>query len=186
MEPGYLMGDPKYADSACQPSGVAQSFDGMNDITVTDPAELEQLGLSIVSWEYPKPIENTFSFGGIFLSSEATIYTAIIAIAALLACMIFIRKDKELVYSKMDKFAIALNFLIAIVAFPFIFMVSALSEIVADTSVWQQILYFAPALTVLGVAASVALRRLGCKRIGFWIQFAGPAVFALLILIVNL
>lgn len=184
--PGYLMGDPKYADSVCRPTGAYHGFDGTNDITVTDPAELAQLGLSIVSWEYPESIENAFSFGGISLSSEATMYTATIAIAALLACMILIKRDKEIVYSKMDKVSIVLNFLIAIVAFPFIFMVSVLSEIVADTSVWQQLLYFAPALTVLGIGASVTLRRLGYKRIGFWSQFAGPVVFALLILIVNL
>ena len=185
MEPGYLMGDPKYAGSVCQPSGAYHGFDGTNEITVTDPAELAQLGLSIVSWEYPEPIENRFSFGGISLSSEATMYTAIIAIVALLACMILIKKEKEIVYRKMDKVSIVLNFLIAIVVFPFIFMVSALSEIVADTSIWQQILYFAPALTVLGIGASVTLRRLGCKRIGFWSQFAGPVIFVLLILIVN-
>jgi hypothetical protein len=185
LEPGYLMGDPKYAGSVCQPTGVCHSFDGTNDITVTDPAELEMLGFSIVNWEYPKPIENAFSFGGISLSSEATMYTAIIAIAALLSCMILIKKDKELVYGKLDKVSIVLNVLIAIVAFPFIFIVSALSEIVADASVWQQILYFTPALTVLGIGASVALRRLGCKRTGFGIQFAGPLIFALLILIVN-
>ena len=186
MEPGYLMGDPKYAGSVCQPSGAYHGFDGTNEITVTDPAELAQLGLSIVSWEYPEPIENRFSFGGISLSSEATMYTAIIAIVALLACMILIKKEKEIVYRKMDKVSIVLNFLIAIVVFPFIFMVSALSEIVADTSIWQQILYFAPALTVLGIGASVTLRRLGCKRIGFWSQFAGPVVFDLIILNVNL
>ena len=185
IEPGYLMGDPKYADSVCQPTGACHSFDGTNDITVTDPGELAKLGFSIVNWEYPEPIENTFSFGGISLSSEASMYTAIIAIAALLACMILVKKDKETVYRKMDKLAIVLNFLIAIVAFPFIFMVSVLSEIVADTSIWQQILYLTPALTVLGIGASVALRRLGCKRTGFGIQFAGPVIFALLIFIVN-
>ena len=185
MEPGYLMGDPKYAGIVCQPSGVFHIIDDMNDITVTDPAELERLGFSIVSWEYPIPIENTFSFGGISLSSEASIYTAIIAIAALLACMILIKKDKELVYSKMDKASIALNFLIAIAAVPFILTVSVLSELVADSSIWQQFLYVAPALTVLGIGASITLRRLGCSRIGFWIQFAGPVIFALLILLTN-
>lgn len=112
-------------------------------------------------------------------------YTAFIAIAALLACMILIKKDKDIVYSKLDKVSIVLNFLIAIPAFPFIFIVSALSEIVADTSIWQQILYLAPALTVLGIGASVSLRRMGHKNLGFLIQFAGPAVFALSILIEN-
>ena len=179
------MGDPKYAGTVCQPSGVHHGFDGTNEITVTDPDELAQLGLSIVSWDYPEPIENAFSFGGISLSSEAAIYTVAIAIAALLACMILIKKDKEIVYSKTDKVSVVLNFLLAMVAFPFILMVSMLSEIVADTSVWQQLLYMTPALTLLGIAASVTLRRLGHRRIGFWIQFAGPVIFALLIFIVN-
>jgi hypothetical protein len=186
MVPEYLMGDPKYADSVCQPSGVCHSFDGTNDITVTDPEELAQLGLSIVSWEYPEPIENTFSFGGISLSSEATIYTAAIAVAALLACMILVKKDREIMYRKMDKFSVALNFLIAIVAFPFIFMVSALSEIVADTSVWQQALYLTPALTVLGIAASVVLRRCGYGKGSLFIQFLGPILFAVTLLAVPL
>ena len=185
IEPGYLMGDPKYAGSVCQPSGAYHSFDGTNDITVTDPDELVQLGLSVVSWEYPDPIENAFSFGGISLSSESTLYTAIIAVAALLACLILIKRDKEIVYGKLDKISIVLNFLVAILAFPFIFMVSVLSEILAYTSIWQQFLYVTPALTVLGISASVTLRRLGYKRIGFGSQFAGPVIFACLILIVN-
>ena len=167
IEPGYLMGDPKYADSACQPSGVYHGFDGTNDVTVTDPDELAQLGLSIVSWEYPHPIENAFYFGGISMSSEATIYTAAIAIAALMACMILIKKDHEITYRKIDMVSIALNYLIAIVIFPFVFMVSVLSEIVADTSVWQQALYFAPALTVVSIGVSITTRRLGCKHISF-------------------
>ena len=186
IEPGYLMGDPEYAGFVCQPTGVCHSFDGTNDITVTDPAELAQMGLSIVCWEYPEPIENTFSFGGISLSSEATMYTAIIAIATLPACMILIKRDKEIVYSKMDKLSIVLNFLVVLVAFPFIFMVSALSEIVADTSVWQQILYLTPGLTVLSVAASVVMRRCGYGKHSLFIQFAGPALFALMLLVVEL
>lgn len=184
--PGYLMGDPKYADSVCHPYGVCHSFDGANDITVTDPEELAQLGLAIVSWEYPEPIENAFSFGGFSLSSEATIYTAAIAIAALLACMILIKKDKKNVCRKIDKVSIVLNFLITIVAFPFIFMVSVLSEIVADTSVWQQILYFTPALTVLGIAASVAMRRCGYGKSSLFVQFLGPFLLAIELLVVSL
>ena len=186
MEPGYLMGEPMHADPVSRPTDAYHSFDGTNDITVTDSAELAQLGLSIVSWEYPEPIENQFSFGGISLSSEATIYTAAIAISALLACMLLIKKDKEIMYGKMDKISIALNFMIAIVAFPFIFMISVLSEIVADASVWQQVLYFTPALTVLGVAASVVLRRCGYGKHSLLAQFMGPILFALELLVVSL
>lgn len=54
-------------------------------------------------------------------------------------------------------------YLIALLVFPFIFMLSVLSEIVADTSLWQQILYVTPALTVLGIALSVTLRRCGYR-----------------------
>ena len=179
------MGDPKFAGSVCQPTGVCHSFDGTNEITVTDPAELEKLGFSIVNWEYPKPIENAFSFGGISLSSEATIYTAVIAVLALLACMILIKKDKELTYGTLDKISILLNILVIVIGFPFILIVSSLSEILAEVSSIQQLLYFSPALTVIGIAASVTLRRMGHKNLGFLIQFAGPAVFALSILIEN-
>jgi hypothetical protein len=186
LEPGYLMGDPAYSGSECRPAGICHSFDGTKDVTVTDPGELARLGLSILSWEYPEPIENSFFFGGFSLSSEAVIYTAAIAIAALLACMILIKKDGAIVYSKLDKVSVVLNFLIAIVAFPFIFMVSALSEIVADTSLRQQVLYFTPALTVLGVAASVVLRRCGYGKGGLFAQFLGPVLFAVLLLILPL
>lgn len=186
IEPGHLMGDPDYADFVCEPAAVYHCFDGMNDITVTDPAELDALGFSVLSWEYPEPIENSFSFGGISLSSEAAVYTAVIALAALLACMILIKRDREIiVYGKMDKAAIVLNFLIAIGAFPFILIISVLSEIVADVSIWQQILYFVPALTLLGLALSVTGRRLGRRNLGFWSQFAGPLIFVLLIFIVQ-
>ena len=186
MEPGYLMGDPQFTGSACQPTAVYQSFDGTNETEITDPAELEKLGFRLISWEYAEPIGNSFSFGGISLSSEASFYTAAIAIAALLACMVLIKKDREIVYRKLDKVSTVLNFLIVIVAFPFIFMVSALSEIVADVSLWQQILYATPTLTVLGVAASVALRRCGYGKRSLFIQFAGPILFVIEILILPL
>lgn len=186
LVPGYLMGDPKYADSVCRPSGACHSFDGTDDVTVTDPDQLARLGLSVVSWEYPEPIENSFSFGGISLSSEATLITAAMAVAALLACVILIKKDREITGGKMNKLSVVLNFLIILVAFPFIFMVSALSEIVADTSLWQQVLYLTPALTVLGVAASVALRRCGYGKHSLLIQFTGPVLFAFEVWLLSL
>lgn len=186
MVPGYLMGDPAYADFICQPAGVYQWFDGTNDIAVSDPAELEELGFSIVSWEYPQPIQNSFSFGAISMSSEATIYTAIIAVITLLACVFVIKKDKERKYGLLDKISVILNFLMIIIVFPFILIASALTEIVADTSALQQILYLTPAITVLGVAASVTLRRMGKKQYSFWVQFAGPVLFAFLVVVLSI
>lgn len=183
MEPGYLMGDPRYADVVCEPSGA---YTRPEANIIVNAAELEQMGFTIDSWEYPDPIENTFSFGGFSLSSEATMYTAAIAVTALLACMFVIKRDKEMKYGVLDKISIVLNFLVAFCAFPFILVASALSEIVADVSFVQQLLYFAPALTALGIAASVALRRMGRKQISLWIQFAGPVVFVLTVLLESL
>ena len=183
IEPGYLMGDPRYADAVCKPAAVCHISDGEDSVSVTDPVELEQMGFSIVSWEYPEPIDNSFSFGGIYLSSEATMLTAAMAVAALLACMILIRKDPEVTYGLLDKVSIAVNVLVAIIAFPFILIASCLSEILSDVSLLQQILYLTPAITVLGIAASVTLRRMGQKRISFWLPFTGPVLFGLLILL---
>ena len=182
IEPGYLMGDPSYSASVCEPGTQFNSCAEEEYVTITDAAQLEQMGFCIISWEYPAPIENTFSFGGISLSSEAVIYTAAVAAAALLACVIFIKRDRALEYGMLDKISIVLNFLIAIFVFPFILIASALSEIVADASALQQLLYLAPALTAIGIAASVTLRRMRYKQISFWVQFAGPAVFGLVLL----
>jgi hypothetical protein len=42
-------------------------------------------------------------------------------------------------------------------------------------------MYFVPALTILSIAASVALRRKGYHKSGFFIQFVGVVVFVLII-----
>ena len=183
--PGYLMGDPQYADTLCQPTGEYYSFDGTNELVVTDPAELEKLGFAIVSWEYPSPIENTFSFGGISLSSEATLLTTAIAMIALLACMILIKREPEVIYGKSDKVSVVLSFLIAIVVFPFVFMFSVLSEIVADVSAVQQLIYLLPALTILTVAASVVMRRCGYGKRSLMMQLVITILFAAFLLIAQ-
>ena len=179
IEPGYVMGDPRYADSKCQPTGVYYS----EDVVVTDQDELAQMGIVILGWEYPYPMENSFSFGGISLSSEAVMLTSAIAVAALLACVGMIRKERKSAYGGINKISIILNFLVVFIGFPFILIASALSEIVADATALQQLFYLTPALTVVGVGASVALRRMGRKYMSFCIQFAGPLVFGLILLL---
>lgn len=183
IDSGYLMGDPAHAGAVCEPEAVCHIVKDMESEVVTEAAELEELGFVLESWEYPVPIENSFSYGGVSMSSEATMYTTAIAVVALLACMICIKKDADYTSTGLDKASVVLNFLVTIVALPFILAVSALSEIVADASLMQQLVYFAPALTALGVAASVTFRRMGSKKLSFWIQFAGPAVFGLTVLL---
>ena len=84
---------------------------------------------------------------------------------------------------KLNIIGVAMNLLIGVFAFPFILIVSTVSEILGDTSVLQQLLYLAPALTVTCVSASVVLRRRGYTMPGFLIQFIGPVLFALVVLI---
>ena len=181
LESGWLMGDKAYVGTTCAPTGVAiRRSDGRR---ITDPAELEKLGFRLDGWAYPEPIENSFSFGGVSLSSEAVLYTSAIAVAALVLNLIFVERDREKLSGKLNKIGIAMNLLIGVFAFPFILIVSTLSEILGDTSVLQQIMYLAPALTVTCVSASVVLRRRRYDLPGFLIQFIGPALFALVVLI---
>ena len=183
LVPGYLMGDPSYSVPDSYPTLESHYYDGTNDIVVSDPAELEQMGFSLISWEYPEAIENKFSFGGISLSSQGTLLTAAIAVVALLACMILIKRDREMPYGVLDKISIVLNILIIFIAFPFILVASALSELVADASALQQLLYLAPALTASGVAASLTLRRCGFRKLGFFLQFVGFLAFVPIVLV---
>ena len=181
LEPGWLMGDQAYAGSTCVPTGLAiRRSDGTR---ITDPAQLDALSFRLDGWVYPAPIENSFSFGGISMSSEAVLYTSAIAITALLLNLIFVERDREKLSGKLNKIGIAMNLLIGVFAFPFILIVSTLSEILGDTSVLQQLLYLTPALTVTCVSASVVLRRRGYSLPGFLIQCIGPVLFALVVLI---
>ena len=179
LEPGWLMGD--LADADCAPSGLAIRLE--DGTRITDPEALEQLGFRLEGWTYPQPIENRFSFGGFSLSSEAVLYTSAIAIVSLVLCLIFVKKDRTQMGGALNKLGSALELLVIAVAFPFMLILSTLSEILGDTSALQQLLYLTPALTLVGVGASVVLRRRGYALPGLLIQFIGPAVFALAVLI---
>ena len=109
--------------------------------------------------------------------------TAAIAVIGLLVCMILIKRDREITGGVLNKVSVVLNFLIMLVAFPFILICSALTEIVADASLMQQFVYLSPALTAAGVAASVALRRCGFRKASFFVQFIGFIAFAPIILV---
>lgn len=179
LEPGWLMGD--LADADCAPSGLAIRLE--DGTRITDPEALEQLGFRLEGWTYPQPIENRFSFGGFSLSSEAVLYTSAIAIVSLVLCLIFVKKDRAQMGGNLNKISIALNLLVIAVAFPFMFIVSTLSEILGDTSALQQLLYLTPAMTVTGVGASMVLRRRGYALPGLLILLIGPVLFALAVLI---
>lgn len=174
--PGQLMGDPRFSGPEPVPAGAYNGYDG---VRIDDPRELEAMGLKILSWEYPQPIENKLQWGGISLSSEAVVLTTALAVLALLACLILVKKDPELPGSRLAVLSAVLNFPMAFLVLPFLCFVSALSEILGDTSLAQQLIYLCPWLTGLGLAGSVALRRCGLPRWSLAAQFAGPGLFAL-------
>ena len=179
LEPGWLMGD--LADADCAPSGLAIRLE--DGTRITDPDALEQLGFRLEGWTYPQPIENRFSFGGFSLSSEAVLYTSAIAIVSLVLCLIFVKKDRVQMGGALNKLGIALELLVIAVAFPFMLILSTLSEILGDTSALQQLLYLTPAMTVTGVGASMVLRRRGYALPGLLMLLIGPVLFTLAVLI---
>ena len=179
LEPGWLMGD--LADADCAPSGLAIRLD--DGTRITDPEALEQLGFRLEGWTYPQPIENRFSFGGFSLSSEAVLYTSAIAIVSLVLCLIFVKKDRQQMGGALNKLGIVLELLVIAVAFPFMLILSTLSEILGDTSALQQLLYLTPAMTVTGVGASMVLRRRGYALPGLLMLLIGPVLFTLAVLI---
>lgn len=181
LEPGWLMGDRAYADCTCAPTGLAIRLE--DGTRITDPEALEQLGFRLEGWTYPQPIENRFSFGGFSLSSEAVLYTSAIAIISLVLCLIFVKKDRAQMGGALNKIGIALELLVIAVAFPFMLILSTLSEILGDTSALQQLLYLTPAMTVTGVGASMVLRRRGYALPGLLMLLIGPILFALAVLI---
>ena len=133
----------------------------------------------IISWEYPEPIENRFTFGGFALMHAGSMLAMlVVGLLTVLACVIFVKKDQSLAYNVLDTFSIVLNFAICILAIPFITFTSAFFQLTISTdSVFYQVYMCIPAITAFTVAASIALRRKGFRKTGFFIQLVGPVIY---------
>ena len=84
----------------------------------------------------------------------------------------------------LDVISTVFNYIIAFTAVPFLAIVAWLGDALGDNeSFFNQALYYIPALIILGIAASVALRRKGYKVAGFIAQFVGPVLFILTLVI---
>ncbi len=172
----YLMGDPEkyeYVSDNEDPYLEAVDADGPT-VEISEEFDAE-----IISWEYPEPIENSFKFVG-FSRLYAISMVAMLAIAILtvIACTIFVRKAKDVQYKLLDTFSIAANFIIGFMAIPFITVVVFSLPLVMDSdSLIYQIYLCIPALTAFTIAASVALRRNGFRKFGFFVQLVFPVLF---------
>ena len=183
--PDYLMGDPEYdyfEGAAFEPKIYYYDKDEQE---YSDEETLLAHGVKLIDFEYPEPIQNSFVFSHFsILNGVIILPTMVISILALLVILIFVKKDKDLERKPFDVVSIIFNFIISFTALPYFTICAWLLDAMGDNeSFFNQIMYFIPALTVLSIAASVALRRKGYRKSGFFIQFAGVVAFVLLIVV---
>lgn len=180
LYPDYLMGDPNYDyfnDEAFAPS--IYYYDS-EEIEYHDEETLAEQGVKLISFTYPSPIENGFAFSHIsYLSGSVVLPALLIALLALIATIILVKKEKELNYKAIDVISIILNCIIGSAYIGFVTMLALLIDIEGGgPELYYQALYFIPALSMLCIVASVALRRKGYGVKSLIVQFVGPAVFA--------
>ena len=192
MYAGYFMGDPMYKNhysdlgfDVAEP--YIEYYDYKNNISLNDENRdeiLESIGFKLIDYTYAEPIENSFSFSGIqYEADNVTIFIGILFVFFIL-CLIFVRKDKEYQYTKLDKIGIGLNFLVGIVVVPFTSVVCMLFGLVeSNIELVNQITYNTPPFAILCLALSVVFRRKGFSKPGFYIQFGGIALFLLILVL---
>ena len=176
LDAAYLMGDPdkyEYVHGNDEPYFEAIDADGYS-VEV-----FEKFDAEIISWEYPEPIKNTFRFSGFSrLYAISMLVMLLIAFLTVLACLIFVRKDHDVNYKALDIISIVANFLITFMAIPFLTIVIFFFPLTMDTeSLLYQIFLCIPALTAFTIAASIALRRKGFTKSGFFVQLVCPVLF---------
>ena len=179
----FLMGDGEagetYYDAIPEPYLAA--YDNMG-VEYSDMETLEKFGAELISWQMPQPIENSFRFSGlVMLHSSSMLLMLLVGILAIVACMIFVKRDKTIPYTALDKVSVVFNFLVALMALPFMTLVVALMPIyVSGDELTYKLDLCIPAITALSVAASLSLRRKNRSVTGFCAQFVGPVLFAIL------
>jgi hypothetical protein len=183
--PDYLMGDPEYdyfENEAFEPK--IYYYDA-EETEYQDEETLAEQGVKLIGFEYPAPVENSLVFSHLsYCSSVVVLPTLLIAFLALIATMIFVKKDKELQYKAMDIVSIVLNFMIGFVLLPFVAIIGVLIDLEGGgPELYYQVTYFIPAVVTLCIAASVALRRKGYGLKALIAELIGPAVFAVYIVV---
>ena len=178
--PDYMMGDAEYdyfEEKDFKP--ILYYFDA-DEIEYQDEETLAAQGVKLIGFEYPTPIETSLVFSHLsYFSSAVVLPTLLFAILALIAMFIFVKKDKELKYKAVDVISVILNFVIGLTLIPFVIVLALLIDVDGGgPEFYNQVMYFIPALLVLCVAASVALRRMGYGVKSLLAQLVGPVVFA--------
>lgn len=181
----YLMGDPEYDYFDDEPFEPRIYYYDANETEYHDEETLAAQGVRLISFEYPTPIENSLIFSHLsYLSGANVLPMLLVALLALLATIIFVRKEKELKYTAIDVVSIVFNFIIGIVYMGFVTILAMLIDIEGGgPELYYQITYFIPVVSVLCIAASVALRRKGYRKSSLVAGLTGPVIFVLYLLI---
>ena len=181
----YLMGDTKdedYRSFLEEPYLEALDKEGYPYDEAEIPSEFTA---QIISWEYPEPIENTFVFSGFSILHAGSMFAMLlVGLLVMIACIIFVKRDRTVPYKVLDKLSVVLNCVVCFAAIPFITFTTALLQIAMSGDEFMYQIYLCiPALTAFAVAASIALRRNGFTKSGFFVQFVGPVLFFVLLVL---
>ena len=181
----YLMGDTEYDYFDNEPFEPRIYYYDSEETEYHDEETLAAQGVKLISFEYPTPIENSLVFSHISHFSGAVVLpTLLISLLALIATIIFVRKEKELKYKAIDIVSIVFNWIIGTVYMGFVTVLALLIDIEGGgAELYYQITYFIPAVSVFCLAASVALRRKGYGKSALITEFIGPVIFVLYLLI---
>ena len=181
---GYLMGDDKkqaeYAAALAVPYLAVYDED---EIEYVDEETLGMFDVELLSWEIPQPIENTFVFSGFSkLHDDSMAAMLIVGLLVIVAILIFVKRDKNVPCKALDKVSAVLNCVIGLVAIPFITIVVWLMQITVSSDAFIYQMYLCvPAFIAFTIAASIGLRRKGFPKTGFFVQFVGPILLAVLL-----
>lgn len=181
----YLMGDPEYDYFDEESFEPKIYYYDAEEIEYFDEETLSKQGVKLISYEYPQPIENSFVFSHIsHFSGAVVIPTLLISLLALLAIIIFVRKEKGLNYKAVDIISIVFNFIISFTVLPFVSILAVFIDIEGGgPEFYYQVMYFIPAITTLCIAASTALRRKGHGIKSLITCFVGPVIFGLYLIV---
>jgi hypothetical protein len=183
--PDYLMGDSEYDYFDYEAFEPRIYYYDAEETEHYDEETLLAQGVKLISFEYPTPIENSFVFSHLsYFNGTVVLPTLLIALLALIATIIFVRKEKELKLRAIDVVSIIFNFVIGFTVIPFVSILAILIDIEGGgPELYYQVLYFIPALSMLCIAASVALRRKGYGVKALITELVGPIVFTLYLII---
>ena len=185
LNDAYLMGDVEndsYNSYNEEPTLEAEDKDGYQYDETELPAVFDA---EIVSFEYPKPIKNTFCFAGFSgLYATNTGVMTLVGILTLILCIIFVRKGDGIEYLALDKISIALNFAAILFVLPVIYIASIFIQAYPTGPDWLYQAYLCiPQIIPFSIAASLSLRRKGFRKSGFCIQFLAPAIETIIIIL---